>query len=111
MNGTFLGHPQLCGECVVSSTLHLAQAFNVSLCSAISDKLMFSLLQNSILCQQMSVLNKEKREVHSVMGMQTHFLSRLNFYQGIRIVLSSSRLTNLAFVCKSTKQITPPLDP
>lgn len=37
------------------------------------------------------------------------FLSRLNSYQGIRIVRSSSKLTNLVFVCKSTKKITPPL--
>lgn len=47
----------------------------------------------------------------SAHGVQMPFLSRLHSYQGIRIVHSSSKLSNLAFVCKSTKQITPLLVP
>lgn len=56
-------------------------------------------------------LLSEWRNSFGAHGVQMPFLSRLNSYQGIRIVHSSSKLTNLAFVCKSTKQIIPLLGP
>lgn len=104
-----------------SSTPHFVRAVDVSNCYSVWYNLRWNktslpptfLFQNPKLRHQVRStraqcpLLSEWRNSFSAQGVQTPFYPGLFPTRGIRIVRSSSKLTNLVFVCKSTEQITP----